>query len=114
MFRGRYQHTVDPKGRLSIPAKFRDVLAGYEGPLVVVPNEIALEVYPFQEWERQERRISEQSQFNAEVRKIGRPYISRAKEVELAGAGRILLPPARRRHTALGNGETAPAPGHPS
>ena len=66
MFRGRYQHTVDPKGRLSIPAKFRDVLAGYEGPLVVVPNEIALEVYPFQEWERQERRISEQSQFNAE------------------------------------------------
>ena len=101
MFRGRYQHTVDPKGRLSIPAKFRDVLAGYEGALVVVPNEIALEVYPFQEWERQERRISEQSQFNAEVRKIGRLYISRAKEVELDGAGRILLPPDSRQQAGL-------------
>ena len=72
MFRGRYQHTVDPKGRLSIPAKFRDVLAGYEGPLVVVPNEIALEVYPFQEWERQERRIPRASRRSIRGRRDGR------------------------------------------
>src|SRR2546428_1921367 len=95
MFRGRYQHTVDPKGRLSIPAKFRDVLAGYEGPLVVVPNEIALEVYPFQERERQARRISGQAPLKAAGRKIGRPYISPAPEAELDGAGRLLLPPGR-------------------
>src|SRR3989442_14129059 len=101
MFRGRYQHSVDPKGRLSIPAKFRDVLAGYEGPLVVVPNEIALEVYPFQEWERQERRISEQAQVHAEGRKTGRLYISRAKEAEVDGARRILLSPGSRQHAGL-------------
>jgi MraZ protein len=113
MFRGRYQHTIDPKGRLSIPAKFRDVLAQYEGALVVVPNEIALEVYPFQEWERQERRISEQSQFNPEIRKLGRLYISRAKEVELDGAGRILLPPDSRQLAGLARDVTLVGPGRP-
>jgi MraZ protein len=101
MFRGRYQHTIDPKGRLSVPAKFRDVLAQYDGRLVVVPNEIALEIYPVEEWERQERKISEQSQFNPEVRKLGRLYISRAKEVALDGAGRILLPPDSRQQAGL-------------
>src|SRR5207247_731498 len=75
--------------------------------------EIALEVYPFQEWERQERRISEQSQFNAEVRKIGRLYISRAKEVELDGAGRILLPPDSRQHAGLVRDVTLVGPGRP-
>src|SRR3989338_2399988 len=52
MFIGRYQHTVDPKGRLSIPARYRNALAQYEGNLIVVPNGQALEVYPYPEWER--------------------------------------------------------------
>src|SRR6266850_7172773 len=58
MFRGRYQHTIDPKGRVSVPSKYRDALAMYD----------------------------------AEVRRAGRLYISHAKEVDLDGAGRILLP----------------------
>ncbi|HXG15593.1 MAG TPA: division/cell wall cluster transcriptional repressor MraZ [Calidithermus sp.] len=113
MFRGRYQHTIDPKGRLSIPARFRDVLAQYEGGLIVVPNEIALEVYPLEEWEKQERRISEQSAFNPEVRKLGRLYISRAKEVSLDGAGRILLPPDSRQQAGLVKEVTLVGPGRP-
>jgi MraZ protein len=113
MFRGRYQHTIDPKGRLSIPARFRDVLAQYEGGLIVVPNEIALEVYPFEEWEKQERRISEQSVFNPEVRKLGRLYISRAKEVALDGAGRILLPADSRQQAGLVKDVTLVGPGRP-
>ena len=52
MFRGRYQHAIDPKGRLSVPAKFRDVLAQYDGQLVVVPDGACLEVHPLQEWQR--------------------------------------------------------------
>ncbi|MBI4635816.1 MAG: division/cell wall cluster transcriptional repressor MraZ [Candidatus Rokubacteria bacterium] len=102
MFRGRYQHTIDPKGRLSVPAKYRDVLAQYEGhTVVVVPNEESLEVYPLEEWERIEGKINEQSQFDLEVRKLGRLYISRAKEVLLDGAGRILLPPDSRQQAGL-------------
>ncbi len=70
MFRGRYQHTVDPKGRLSVPAKFRDVLAQYDGNLVVVPDGECLEVHPLEEWQRMEAKLREQSRFSAEVREI--------------------------------------------
>jgi MraZ protein len=111
MFRGRYQHTIDPKGRLSVPAKFRDVLAQYEGTLIVVPNDNALEVHPLEEWQRLENRINEQSQFDPEVRKLGRLYISRAKEVDLDGAGRVLLPPDSRQQAGLGKDVTLVGPG---
>jgi MraZ protein len=111
MFRGRYQHTIDPKGRLSVPAKFRDVLAQYEGTLIVVPNDNALEVHPLEEWQRLENRINEQSQFDPEVRKLGRLYISRAKEVDLDGAGRVLLPPDSRQQSGLGKDVTLVGPG---
>jgi MraZ protein len=102
MFRGRYQHTIDPKGRVSVPAKYRDVLA--ESPsstLIVVPNGEALEVFPFEEWERLEAKITQHSMFDPEIRKVGRLYVSRAKEVDLDGAGRILLPPDSREPVGL-------------
>ena len=111
MFRGRYQHTIDPKGRLSVPAKFRDVLAQFEGRLIVVPNENALEVHPLEEWERLEARISQQSAFVPEVRKLGRLYISRARDVELDGAGRILVPPDSRQQAGLVKEVTLVGPG---
>ncbi len=101
MFRGRYQHTVDPKGRLSVPAKFRDVLAQYDGNLVVVPDGECLEVHPLEEWQRMEAKLREQSRFSAEVREISRLYISRAKDVTLDAAGRILLPPDARQQAGL-------------
>ena len=101
MFRGRYQHTVDPKGRLSVPAKFRDVLAQYDGNLVVVPNEHSLEVHPLEEWQKIESRLREQSMFNPEVRAFSRLYVSRAKDVGLDSAGRILLPPDSRQEAGL-------------
>lgn len=101
MFIGRYQHTVDPKGRLSIPARYRNALAQYDGNLIVVPNESSLDVYPFQEWERLVGSINEQSRFDQEVRRLGRLWISRAKEVELDGAGRILLPADSRQQAGL-------------
>ena len=71
MFRGRYQHAIDPKGRLSVPAKFRDVLAQYDGQLVVVPDgamtfqeaEIMLQAIRDQEMIRRMRRqASERNQ----------------------------------------------------
>ena len=73
MFRGRYQHTIDPKGRLSIPAKFRDVLAQYGDhaeTLIVVPNEHSLEVHPLEEWQRIEEKVNGQSLFSPEVRRL--------------------------------------------
>jgi MraZ protein len=101
MFRGRYQHTIDPKGRLSVPAKFRDALASYGENLVVVPNEYSLEVHPLEEWQKLEEKVNEQSMFTLEVRKLSRLYISRAKDITLDGAGRILLPPDTRAQAGL-------------
>ncbi len=102
MFRGRYLHTIDPKGRLSIPARFRDALKdGYEGRLVVVPNEVCLEVHPLEEWERIEEKLREKSLFDADVKKLGRLYISRAKDTTVDGAGRILIPPDVREQGGL-------------
>lgn len=111
MFRGRYEHTIDPKGRLSVPAKFRDVLAQYEGGLIVVPNDHALEVYPLEEWERLEAKINEKSAFDPVVRKIGRLYVSRAKDVDMDRAGRILLPPDSRQQAGLVREVTLLGPG---
>jgi MraZ protein len=113
MFRGRYEHTIDPKGRLSVPARFRDVLARYEGPMVVVPNDHALEVHPLPEWERLEARIGQHPSFSQEVRRLGRLFISRAKEVPLDNVGRILLPPDSREQAGLDRDVTLVGPGLP-
>ena len=104
MFRGRYQHTIDPKGRLSIPAKFRDALAGYGeqgSQLIVVPNEHALEVHPLDEWQRIEDKLNAQPMFSSEVRQVSRLYMSRAKEAAVDSAGRILLSPDTRQQAGL-------------
>jgi MraZ protein len=105
MFRGRYQHTIDPKGRLSVPAKFRDALAQYDGALVVVPNEHCLEVHPLEEWQRIEAGLRGQSVFRADVQALSRLYISRAKDVALDAAGRILIPPDTREQAGLSKKE---------
>ena len=100
MFRGRYLHTVDPKGRVSIPARFREAL-GESGRLVVVPNEHCLEVHPLEEWQRIEAKVREQSIFNPDVKKIGRLFISKGKDVDLDAQGRILIPPDLRAESGL-------------
>lgn len=102
MFRGRYLHTIDPKGRLSIPAKFREALkSDYDDKLVVVPNEICLEVHPLIEWQRIEQKLAERSLFDPDVKQLGRLYISRAKDTGLDRSGRILIPPDVRAQGGL-------------
>ncbi len=102
MFRGRFSHTIDPKGRVSIPARFREAIGdGYGGRLVVVPNAHCLEVHPLEEWQRIEAKVRELSVFNPEVKKISRLYISKAKDVDLDAQGRILIPPDSRAEAGL-------------
>lgn len=103
MFRGRFSHTIDPKGRVSIPARFRDALERDYGEkrLVVVPNEFCLEVHPFKEWEQIETKVRALSRMDREVQKFNRLYISRAMDAALDGQGRIQIPPEYREHAAL-------------
>lgn len=103
MFRGRFAHTIDPKGRLSVPSRFRDALERDYGErrLVVAPNDHCLEVHPFRAWERMEDKVKALSQMDPEVQKFNRLYISRAMDVTLDGQGRIQIPPEYRGKAAL-------------
>lgn len=104
MFRGRFEHSIDGKGRLSVPARFREALAQrFDGDmnLVVVPNERCLEAHPLSQWEAIEARVRENSLFDERTRDFGRLYVSRAHDLEIDTAGRILLPPDSRQYAGL-------------
>lgn len=102
MFRGRYFHTVDPKGRLSIPAKFREVLRERYGTnLVIAHFEGCLAAYPHEEWTKLEQKLIELPSLQMEVRNFLRRFVSSGVECEVDGNGRVLLPPSSREFAGL-------------
>ncbi len=103
VFRGRYEHTIDAKGRTSLPARFRDVLAGLgESRLVVTTGlEPCLVAYPLREWEAFEERLARLPSFDPSVAMLKRIYVSGAVECDPDKLGRLLLPSALRDHGGL-------------
>jgi len=98
MFRGSFEHSVDSKGRVSVPARFRDILAErYEGKLVLTMDyDKCVMAYPLEEWERVEEKIKAAPQSQKEVKDYMRYVFSNAAECELDKQGRILIPPSLR------------------
>ena len=103
MFRGCFEHTVDSKGRVSVPSKFRDIIADrYDGNLVLAMDyDKCLTVYPLEEWERLEEKIKTLSMMKQEVKDFRRFLLSSATECELDKQGRILIPPSLREHAGI-------------
>lgn len=102
MFRGRFEHTLDQKGRLSVPSKFRDVLtANYDERLVVTNFDNCLWVYPAAEWAKVEEKVASLPQFKEEVKALQRVFISAATECPIDRSGRILIPPTLRDYAAI-------------
>jgi len=102
VFRGRHYHTVDPKGRLSIPAKFRDVLEShYNGGLVVAQFDRCLVTYPEEEWMRLEERVRQLPSTQLELRNYLRRFFSSGVDCPPDKQGRILLPPELRRAAGI-------------
>ena len=104
MFRGHFEHAIDDKGRTSLPARFRDVLAATgDARLVVTPalGDHCLDVYPVKAWEELEAKLAALNAFDAEVIEFRRFYVSAAVECELDKQGRILVPPSLREHAEL-------------
>lgn len=105
MFRGHFQHTIDPKGRLSVPAKFREAMSvlGEESSdrLVIVPVDDWLEVHPLPWWEEIAARVSTMSEFDQDVEDYQRFYTSRALDVAIDPQGRIQIPPDYRERVGL-------------
>ena len=94
MFRGLNTINLDAKGRLAIPAKYRERLAELcAGRLVVTidTEEKSLLIYPLNEWETIEKQITALPSFDKRARRIQRLILGHASDVELDGSGRILL-----------------------
>ena len=99
MFMSQYEHTIDPKGRMTIPVKYRELLGdgavvtkGFEQNLIVMTNET---------FEGIKKRIQEMSYTQPAVRQLQRQIFGFAEQVTLDKLGRILLPSFLRKTAGL-------------
>ena len=100
MFMGEYNHTVDAKGRLIVPSKFREQL----GDEFVVTKGLdgCLFVYENTEWKILEEKLKALPLTNANARKINRFFLAGAALCEVDKQGRILLPAVLREFAGIG------------
>lgn len=99
MFMGEYNHTIDAKGRLIIPSKFREIL----GDAFVVTKGLdgCLFVYDNEEWKRFEEKLRSLPITNKEARQFVRFFLAGATEAEVDKQGRILIPNVLREFAEL-------------
>jgi MraZ protein len=104
MFRGSFEHTVDTKGRISIPARFREVLKG-DDRMIITNFTIAaahcLDVYPLDEWLRFEEDLKKKPRLDPRMVDFQNYYLSGVNECVLDKQGRILIPPLLRQYAGL-------------
>ena len=90
MFLGRYEHSIDEKGRLTIPARYRELLA--DGAFVTMGLDGSLNVHPVAYFEELSARINKLAFNDPLARDLKRYLYSTADRCEIDKAGRILLP----------------------
>ena len=100
MFLGEYQHTLDDKGRVILPAKFRDLLG--KGAVIAKGRDQCLAVYPPDEWEEVARRTRELARGGERERAAARALFAGAGEVQPDKQGRVAVPPNLRAYARLG------------
>lgn len=98
MFMGQYNHTIDTKGRVIIPSKFREELG--EGFVVTVGLDRCLYLYPKIDWEKFTTELN-QLPFTKEAREFQRYFMQNAAECEVDKQGRILIPNMLRLSASL-------------
>jgi len=102
MFRGSSYHTLDAKGRLIIPARFREVIrADGHDSVVVSRMDSCLLAYPFKEWQQLETKIMSQVDKSENMRRFRRVFIGGAHECNCDKQDRILIPPTLREYAGL-------------
>lgn len=103
MFQGAAQLNMDGKGRLAIPAKYREMLSSAcAGNLVLTADaDGCLLVYPEPEWLPIRDKLNKLSSFNPRSRALQRLLVGHAEDVVMDSAGRILVSPVLRSYAAL-------------
>jgi MraZ protein len=107
MFCGNHLYAVDDKGRVAIPARFRDELSALQdGRLVVTRfkrrNRPCLDVFPIAEWRRFQEQLAAEKRFGRKRSAFKSWYVGAAQEVQLDAQGRLLIPPTLREYAGVG------------
>ncbi|MDL1983779.1 MAG: division/cell wall cluster transcriptional repressor MraZ [Deltaproteobacteria bacterium] len=99
MFRGSSFNTIDSKGRIIIPARFRDVIKAGGGDGVIVTRlDKALFAYTFDQWSKIESKVLAISETSEYMRRFRRVFIGGASDCNCDKQGRILIPPVLRQY----------------
>jgi MraZ protein len=103
MFRGATKVTLDAKGRLAIPSRYRErITSRADGHLVAtVDRDYCLLIYPLPDWEEIERKLVRLPALNPQARRLQRLMVGYATELDMDGHGRILLPRELREFAGL-------------
>lgn len=104
MFRGVNQVNLDAKGRLAMPARYRDQISvRCAGHLVLTidTEERCLLLYPVDEWEIIQAKIDALSSFNPVTRRLQRLLVGHASDIEMDSNGRLLIPSLLRDYAGL-------------
>jgi MraZ protein len=99
MFLGEYQHSLDPKGRIIVPSKFREELGAKFIATKGLDN--CLFLYPMDEWKTIEEKLRSLPFTRGDVRSFARFFFSGASELEIDKQGRILLPQNLRDYAGI-------------
>lgn len=99
MFMGEYGHTIDAKGRIIVPAKFRESLG--DNFIITKGLDNCLFVYTNEEWQRFEEKLKTLPLTNKNARTFTRFFLAGAADVELDKQGRILIPSVLREFASL-------------
>jgi MraZ protein len=100
MFLGEYEHTIDVKGRMAVPAKFRAQMD--RGSVISKGMGTCLSVYTMQRWEEKSAELISDKQSD-ELRDFERRIYPSASEIELDSQGRMIIPAKLRAYAKLGN-----------
>jgi len=99
VFIGEYSHSIDQKGRVAIPAKFRTDLAA--GCVVTRGLDNSLVIYSVPEWEKMAEKLSKLPFSSRDARAFSRLMLSGAMDLDLDKQGRVLIPPYLRDYASL-------------
>lgn len=105
-FMGSFEHALDEKGRVSLPAAFRDSLAEQRSSSIVLTNFVCdgarcLDGFSESSWREFEARLRSRSRFDPQARKLENYYVARAALCPIDGSGRINIPPHLRSYASL-------------
>src|SRR5829696_1432757 len=99
VFLGRYAHNLDAKGRLAVPARYREALA--EGVILTRGIDRCLALYPLEAWRPLAEKVAALPITDADARNFRRLVFAEASDLALDAQGRILVPPDLRRYAEL-------------